>query len=177
MKYSLINKIIVMVAILIFGNCSAQSSFTLTSPAFLDGEFIPKDYSCEGKDLSPQLNWNNPTDGTVSYALICDDPDAPNGTWIHWVVFDIPASDTSILAGEEDLPIFENGMKQGTTSFQRIGYGGPCPPSGKPHRYFFKLYALDFLTELKAGATKEDVLKIIDGHVLNQTELIGLYKR
>lgn len=148
----------------------------LTSAAFKPGEMIPAKYTCDGPDVSPSLTWSDPPAGTKSLALISDDPDAPVGTWVHWVVWNIPATGHSL---EENLPKKEslpNGTKQGTTDFRRIGYGGPCPPSGT-HRYFFKLYALDTTLNLAASTTKKDLEKAIQGHILAQAELMGKYRR
>jgi Raf kinase inhibitor-like YbhB/YbcL family protein len=127
--------------------------------------------------VSPALNWSDPPAGTQSFALIADDPDAPVGTWVHWVLYDLPA-DTRSLA--ENLPKQEqlsNAARQGRNDFRRIGYGGPCPPPGKPHRYFFKLYALDTKLSLKAGAAKAEVERAVQGHILAQGELMGRYGR
>ena len=148
----------------------------ITSSAFEDGGLIPAKYTCDGADVSPPLQWNKVPEGTKSIALICDDPDAPMGTWVHWVIFGLPA-DIRELA--EDVPpdkTLPNGARQGTSDFGRIGYGGPCPPSGT-HRYFFKIYALDRELDLPAGARKRDLLKAVEGHILGQGELVGKYKR
>ena len=148
----------------------------LTSAAFQPGEMIPTKYTCDGPDVSPPLSWSDPPAGTKSFALISDDPDAPVGTWVHWVMWNVPA-DTRAL--EENVPKKEslpNGTKQGTTDFRRIGYGGPCPPSGT-HRYFFKLYALDTTLNLPASTTKKDLEKAMQGHILAQAELMGKYRR
>ena len=148
----------------------------ITSSAFEDGGLIPAKYTCDGADVSPPLQWNKVPEGTKSIALICDDPDAPMGTWVHWVIFGLPA-DIRELA--EDVPpdkTLPNGARQGTSDFGRIGYGGPCPPSGT-HRYFFKIYALDAELDLPAGARKRDLLKAVEGHILGQGDLVGKYKR
>jgi len=161
----------------------------ITSSAFEDGGLIPAKYTCDGADVSPPLQWDavgadvSPPlqwdavpEGTRSIALICDDPDAPMGTWVHWVLFNLP-SDAKELAEniptEETLP---NGAKQGVNDFGRVGYGGPCPPGGT-HRYFFKIYALDTEVGLQAGADKRRLLKTMEGHILGQGQLIGKYKR
>jgi Raf kinase inhibitor-like YbhB/YbcL family protein len=148
----------------------------ITSSAFEDGGLIPAKYTCDGADISPPLQWDAVPEGTRSIALICDDPDAPMGTWVHWVLFNLP-SDAKELAEniptEETLP---NGAKQGVNDFGRIGYGGPCPPGGT-HRYFFKIYALDTEVGLQAGADKRRLLKMMEGHILGQDQLIGKYKR
>ncbi|MCP4650912.1 MAG: YbhB/YbcL family Raf kinase inhibitor-like protein [PVC group bacterium] len=163
--------------------CIAVSSFTvyaleLTSPVFKDGEYIPHEYTGEGPDLSPELAWKGVPKGTKSFALICDDPDAPVGNWVHWVVYNIPADVKSLDRAVPELEVFEeSGMKQGLNDFQNIGYGGPMPPRGNPHRYFFKLYALDVVLELDPGLMKEALLKAMEGHVLEETMLMGMYKR
>ena len=148
----------------------------LKSQAFAAGEMIPAQYTCDGQDISPPLSWSDPPTGTIDFALISDDPDAPVGTWVHWVMWNIPVSASAL---DENLPktaSLPNGTKQGTTDFQRIGYGGPCPPSGT-HRYFFKLYALDTALNLPASTTKKDLEKAMQGHILGQAELIGTYRR
>ena len=150
--------------------------FKITSPAFEDGGLIPAKYTCDGADMSPPLQWDAAPEGTRSIALICDDPDAPMGTWVHWVLFNLPAETkelTENIPADETLP---NGAKQGTSDFGRIGYGGPCPSSGT-HRYFFKIYALDTEIDLAAGAGKSQLLKAMKEHILGQGQLIGKYKR
>ncbi len=148
----------------------------LKSQAFAAGEMIPAKYTCDGQDISPPLRWSDPPAGTIEFALISDDPDAPVGTWVHWVMWNIPVSASAL---DENLPktaSLLNGTKQGTTDFRRIGYGGPCPPSGT-HRYFFKLYALDTALDLPASTTKKDLEKAMQGHILGQAELMGTYRR
>ncbi len=148
----------------------------LKSKAFEPGGLIPAKYTCDGEDISPPLNWSDIPAGTKTFALISDDPDAPVGTWVHWVIWNIPTSARALdenLAKSASLP---NSAKQGTTDFRRIGYGGPCPPSGT-HRYFFKLYALDTMLDLPASTTKKDLEKAMQGHILAQAELIGKYRR
>jgi Raf kinase inhibitor-like YbhB/YbcL family protein len=148
----------------------------ITSSAFEEGGMIPAKYTCDGSDVSPPLQWDAVPEGTKSIALICDDPDAPMGTWVHWVLFNLPA-DTRELA--EDIPadeILPNGAKQGLSDFGRIGYGGPCPPGGT-HRYFFKIYALDTELDLRASADKPQLLDAMEGHVLAQGQLMGTYTR
>ncbi len=150
---------------------------TITSGAFEAGGAIPRKFTCDGPDVSPALNWNDPPAGTQSLALIADDPDAPVGTWVHWVLYDLPASAQSLPENVPKQEQLQDGSRQGRNDFGKIGYGGPCPPPGKPHRYFFKLYALDAKLDLKAGATKAGVEKAIEGHVLAQGELMGRYGR
>ena len=149
----------------------------LTSTAFTEGAAIPAKHTCDAKNVSPPLKWNGVPAGAKSLALIVDDPDAPVGTWVHWVVYDLPATASEL---GEDVPKSQyvtGGAKQGLNDFKRLGYGGPCPPPGKPHRYFFKLYALDTMLDLKPGVTKKDVEKAMDMHVLAQAQLMGTYIR
>ncbi|MGC9323753.1 MAG: YbhB/YbcL family Raf kinase inhibitor-like protein [Desulfomonilia bacterium] len=148
----------------------------LTSPDFAQGGMIPSEYTCDGDDVSPPLSISGIPDGTKSITLICDDPDAPIGTWDHWVYYNIPPDTVSLPKniGPDEHP--SQGGIQGKNDFRKIGYGGPCPPFGT-HRYFFRLYALDTLLDLPNGAKKKQVLKAIEGHVLAQAELMGTYKR
>lgn len=154
-------------------------SLELKSDAFVSGQSIPAKYSCIGKNISPALTWNDPPAGTQSFALIMEDPDAPAGTWVHWVLSNIPVERRGL---EEDIAVTgknvanTNGIFVGTNSAGKIGYDGPCPPSGT-HRYYFRLYALDIQIGLLPGATKEDVLREMDGHVLAQTELMGTFSK
>ena len=155
----------------------APATLTLKSSAFAAGANIAKKYTCDAEDVSPPLTWNDPPAGAQSFALIADDPDAPVGTWVHWVIYDLPGNARELAEGvakQEQLP---NGARQGRNDFRKIGYGGPCPPPGKPHRYFFKLYALDGKLNLKSGATKADVEKAMQGHIVAQGELMGRYGR
>jgi len=148
----------------------------VTSPVFDEGGMIPSKYTCDGEDISPPIEWDGIPDGTQSIALISDDPDAPMGTWVHWVLYNLPADARRL---DEDIPASEvlaNGAKQGTTDFGRVGYGGPCPPSGT-HRYFFKVYALNAQIELIKAATKEQLLNAMEGHILAEGQLMGKYKR
>ncbi|HEV2390719.1 MAG TPA: YbhB/YbcL family Raf kinase inhibitor-like protein [Verrucomicrobiae bacterium] len=154
-----------------------KSTMQLTSAAFTEGEAIPVKYTCEGKNVSPPLAWSGVPAGARSLALIADDPDAPSGTWVHWVVYGLPG-DAKELA--EDLPkgqYIADGAKQGLNDFKHLGYGGPCPPPGKAHHYFFKLYALDTPLDLKPGATKSDLERAIQEHILAEGQLMGTYKR
>lgn len=134
-------------------------------------------YTCEGKDISPDISWSDVPAGTQSFVLICDDPDAPMGTWVHWVIFNIPGNNTGLSQALPKQSVLADGSVQGITDFGNNGYGGPCPPAGKAHRYFFRLYALDTKINLDAKATKKKVLEVIAGHVLGQAELYGTYKR
>ena len=148
----------------------------IQSSAFEHNGMIPKKYTCDGEDVSPELSWTGVPESTKSLALISDDPDAPMGTWVHWVLYDLPPSVKELQENFPKDKTLSNGAKQGITDFKRIGYGGPCPPSGV-HRYFFKLYALDTKLNLEAGATKEQLLKAMEGHVIGQGELVGKYSR
>lgn len=152
-------------------------SLELNSPDFSSGGVIPKQFSCDGGDLSPALAWNAPPPATQAFALIADDPDAPVGTWVHWVLFDLPPTLRSLPQNFPKDPQAADGSRNGANDFDKIGYGGPCPPAGKPHRYFFKLYALDTKLNLKAGATKKDVERAMQGHILAQGEYMGRYSR
>ncbi|WP_456484726.1 YbhB/YbcL family Raf kinase inhibitor-like protein [Desulfurobacterium sp.] len=150
----------------------------IVSTVFGNGEFIPSKYTCDGEDVSPCLLFLDPPEGVRSFALIVEDPDAPSGTFTYWVIYDIPGDFEGL---PEDVPPagnLEYGIKQGLNDFGRIGYGGPCPPPGNPHRYFFILLALDVeSTGLPAGATKSELLRAVDGHVITTAEMVGLYGR
>jgi Raf kinase inhibitor-like YbhB/YbcL family protein len=152
------------------------NTMKVESSAFSEGGLMSARFSCDGEDISPLLTWKEAPAGTRSFALICDDPDAPMGTWIHWVIYNIPGNAMQL---EENIPPHKelsNGTMQGTNSWSRIGYGGPCPPSGT-HRYFFKLYALDTMIELKPGVNKDQLFRAMAGHILAEAQLIGKYKR
>ena len=151
-------------------------AFRLESPSFKDGDRIPSRFTCDGQDLSPALRWSDPPSGTQSYALLCDDPDAPGRIFVHWVLFNIPPSP---MESSEGLPAggtLPNGARQGVTDFGRTGYGGPCPPSGV-HRYFFKLYALSRPLDLPPGVTKSQVEKAMGSLILGEARLVGRYSR
>jgi len=152
-------------------------SFTLSSTAFPPGGDIPSQYTCSGADVSPALSWNDPPAGTQSFALIADDPDAPVGTWVHWVAYDLPASARQLPEAVPKTEAIAGGGVQGQNDFRKTGYGGPCPPPGKPHRYYFKLYALDSKLSLKPGATKKVVEAAMEGHILVQAEVMGRFQR
>ena len=152
-------------------------SFAVKTTAFSEGGAIPKKYTCDGADLSPELTWADAPERTQSLALIVDDPDAPVSTWTHWIIWNIPPKPATFAEGvpkDQNLP---NGARQGKNDFKRIGYGGPCPPPGKPHRYFFKLYALDSKLDVNAGANRNELERAMKGHVLSQAELMGKYGR
>jgi hypothetical protein len=148
----------------------------IRSSAFKEGTSIPAKYTCDNLDVSPPLEWSRVESGIRTFALICDDPDAPAGTWVHWVLFNITGNTRQL---PENLPVSEtlkDGSRQGKNDFGKIGYGGPCPPSGT-HRYYFKLYALDIALDLKPGITKRDLLKAMEGHITDEGQLMGRYKR
>ncbi|HOK08321.1 MAG TPA: YbhB/YbcL family Raf kinase inhibitor-like protein [Candidatus Hydrogenedens sp.] len=155
----------------------SNAKLTITSSAFKMGSPIPKKYTGDGPDLSPPLNWEGVPEGTKSLALISDDPDAPVGTWVHWVIFNIPPTEKGLPEGVPKQNTLSNGAKQGTNDFRKIGYNGPAPPPGKPHRYYFKLYALNVVLDLPAGSKKADLLKAMEGHILASSEYMGTYQR
>ncbi len=150
---------------------------TLKAAAFDNGAEIPRRYTCAGADISPALNWNGVPPSARSLALITDDPDAPRGTWTHWLMWDIPAHLTTLAEGVCQDETLANGARQGKNDFGRIGYGGPCPPPGKPHRYFFKLYALDTTLDLKPGAARKELERAMKGHILTEAQWMGTFKR
>jgi len=152
-------------------------ALTIKSSAFETGGMMPAKYTCKGEDVSPPMSWGAVPEGTKSFALICDDPDAPFMTWVHWVIYDIPADVTELGENTPKEKTLPDGTLQGRTDFRKIGYGGPCPPPGGPHRYFFKLYALDAKLNLGPGLTKKKLLEAMEGHILEQAEVIGKFKR
>jgi Raf kinase inhibitor-like YbhB/YbcL family protein len=149
----------------------------VTSAAFSEGGDIPARYSCDGEDISPPLKWGDAPDGTRSFVVICEDPDAPSGTFVHWLLYDLPATATELPEAIPNSETLFNGAKQGRNDFKRIGYGGPCPPRGGPHRYFFRLYALDIDPQLKPLANKAEIARAMEGHVIASGHLMGKYKR
>ena len=153
-----------------------KAEIKLTSVAFKEGQSIPRTYTCDGVNISPPLDWSGVPKTAKTVAIIADDPDAPAGTWVHWVLYNLPAVNIGMV---ENLPVSENlkaGGFQGKNDFGKFGYGGPCPPSGT-HRYFFKIYALDSELPSKAGATKAELMKAMEGHIVLQGQLIGTYRR
>ena len=154
-----------------------EMEISLSSTAFKDGERIPAKYSCEGQDISPPLEWGEPPPGTRAFALIMDDPDAPVGVFTHWVIFNIAADSRKLVEAIPTQGQLPDGALQGKNDFGRTGYGGPCPPSGSPHRYQFTLYALNQTLDLKAGISKEQLLSAMQGHILAQGQLTGTYQR
>jgi len=154
----------------------AQMALKITSPAFEEGGMMPSQFTCDGEDVSPSLSWTGVPEKTKSIALICDDPDAPMGTWVHWVLFNLPPEVTELAEAIPHGDTLANGARQGVTSFGEHGYGGPCPPSGT-HRYFFKLYALDTMLTIDVKSSKDDLVAAMEGHILSEGQLMGKYKR
>lgn len=152
-------------------------SLTVSSPAFTEGAKIPAQYTCEGQNISPPLSWSESPAGTKSLALIADDPDAPGGVFSHWVLFNLPPETTELAEAMPTQAELPSGAKQGKTDFGRVGYGGPCPPPGRPHRYQFTVYALDQSLDLKAGVSRSELLSAISEHILAQGRLTGMYQR
>ncbi len=151
---------------------------TLTSPSFKEGQPIPRNFTCQGTNLSPALAWDGVPDGTRSIALIMDDPDAPRGIWVHWALWNLPLEARSLPEAVPTKAALDGGAKQGQNDFRQVGYGGPCPPPGKPHRYYFKLYALDAQLSLKEGvAQKADLVAAMEGHILAEGQLMGTFAR
>jgi Raf kinase inhibitor-like YbhB/YbcL family protein len=152
-------------------------SLSISSPSFSSGGDIPKKFTCDGADVSPQLIWTEPPSGTKSLALLVDDPDAPAGNWNHWTLWNLPANTRGLPEGFSKTPNLTNGTEQGKNDFRKTGYNGPCPPPGKPHRYFFNLFALDVKLDLKPGASKRELEDAMKGHILAQAEWMGRYGR
>jgi len=149
----------------------------LSSAVFNEGGAIPAPYTCDGRNVSPPLKWSGAPEGTKALALIVDDPDAPAGTWVHWVLYDLPAGPNELPEDVQKSQYVAGGAMQGLNDFKHLGYGGPCPPPGKPHRYFFKLYALDQPLGQKPGLTKKELERAMEKHILAQGQLMGTYKR
>jgi Raf kinase inhibitor-like YbhB/YbcL family protein len=155
----------------------AAMPFTLKSSAFASGAEIPKKFTCEDADVSPPLEWSGAPAKTASFALIMDDPDAPNGTWVHWVLWNVPPNAHSLPEALPKREQLDDGGRQGRNSSRNVGYNGPCPPPGKPHRYFFRLYALDGKLDLAPGATRKELDDAMKGHILGETEYMGTFRR
>lgn len=191
-KPKYMNNLLMLIPVVVFASCNHNGStlsgtqkssvpllkqFTISSPAYKNGENIPPVYTCDSSDVSPELHWDRPEGKVVSYVLIMDDPDAPMGTWVHWVVYNIPANDTTLAAHYPADSVMPDGIKQGITSFGKPGYGGPCPPNGS-HRYFVKLFAVDTTFGLPCATTGEKTLTAaMRGHIISSTELMGRYQR
>ena len=159
------------------GQQAPSSKIELKTTSFTPGGFIPKRFTCEAADVSPALTWTDPPAGTQSFAIIEDDPDAPSGTFVHWLVYDLPAAYRRLpeaLSGNDQMA---GGGRQGNNDFSRTGYSGPCPPPGRPHRYFIRFYALDAKTNLRPAATRSELDAAMQGHILAQAELMGRFKR
>ncbi|MCX7623238.1 MAG: YbhB/YbcL family Raf kinase inhibitor-like protein [Thermomicrobium sp.] len=155
----------------------ALSRIALTSPAFPPGGTVPVEATCDGADRSPSLSWSELPTGTVALVLIVEDPNAPGGTFTHWLLYDLPAELRSLPSGVPPQPTLSDGARQGRNDFGTLGYRGPCPPPSLPHRYVFRLYALDAPTGLPPGVRRDEVLRRIEGHVLGVGELVGTYRR
>lgn len=172
----------ILLAVLVSGifimlNGGSLMAFEIKSSAFKNNEAIPKEYTGEGANVSAPLSWDKVPEGTQEFALVCDDPDAPGGGWVHWLIYNIPAD---VLSLEKAIPmegILENGIKQGKNDFGSLGYGGPMPPPGKAHRYFFKIYALKNKINLAPGLIEKELLEKIKGDILAETEFMGTYQR
>ena len=149
----------------------------LTSSDFAAGAAIPQQYTCKGADASPAVEWSGSPASAISFAMIMDDPDAPAGTWVHWVLWNVSAKAHSLPQAEPTREQLEDGTRQGKNSFGKIGYNGPCPPGGQTHRYFFRLYALDTKLSLAAGATRDQLDVAMQGHILAQTEYVGTFHK
>ena len=158
------------------GGFGKGASIDLTSSAFKEGGMIPQRYGFNRENISPPLAWPKVPEGTRSIAIICDDPDAPAGTWVHWVIFNIPASAVELPEGVSREDVLQDGATQGVNDFKKIGYDGPAPPYGV-HRYFFKIFALDIVLDLKPGATKNELLGAIAGHTIGEGKLMGRFKK
>jgi Raf kinase inhibitor-like YbhB/YbcL family protein len=168
----------ILITIPVFGQEGegVMQKIEVRSSAFGEGERIPSDFTCDGADMSPPIEWSGVPVRAQSLAVIVDDPDATSGNWTHWLVYDLPPDLTQLRAGisaKEKLP---GEALQGRTDFGKTGYGGPCPPSGE-HRYFFKVYALDAMLRLKSGASKQELLRAMQGHILAEGVLMGRYDR
>jgi len=155
----------------------SSGKLELTTSAFHPGSPIPTQFTCSGANISPALSWNQPPPRTQSFVLIVDDPDAPVGTWVHWVVYNLPASARQLPEQVPPGEVVAGGGKQGVNDFPTNGYGGPCPPPGKPHRYFFRLYALDTVLDLRAPVHRKDVDSAMKGHFLAEADLMGTFGR
>jgi Raf kinase inhibitor-like YbhB/YbcL family protein len=159
------------------GAQAAHGQFRLLTSAFSNGQFIPVKYTCSGSDVSPELHWQYPPAGTKSFVVIMYDPDAPGGTWVHWLAYNLPAKARSLPEGVPEQSNIPGGGVQGTTSFGKVGYGGPCPPPGDPHHYHVTLYAVDTFLRLRSGATRPQIESAMKGRILGRAELVGLYRK
>jgi Raf kinase inhibitor-like YbhB/YbcL family protein len=153
-----------------------KNEITVISAAFKEGQPIPRQYTCNGVNISPPLEWSGVPKSAKTIAIIANDPDAPGGDWVHWVIYNLPAENIGLVENVPATETLKAGGFQGKNDFEKIGYGGPCPPSGT-HHYFFKVYAVDAELPLKAGATKAELLKALDDHVVSQGKLMGTYQK
>lgn len=153
-----------------------QMTFKITSPEFRDGQPLPRRFTCDGMDISPPLNWEDAPAGTISFTLVVNDPDAPTGDWVHWLLFNIPAETHQLAEGIPAEKFLPDGALQGRNSWHQVRYGGPCPPSGI-HHYYFKLYALDCKLKIEGGVERQEIIYGMQGHILAQTQLMGIYSR
>ncbi len=167
----------VTVAVLLGALGGSATAFELSSAAFPAGGTIPARHTCDGPDVSPPLAWTAPPTGTKGYALVCEDPDAPGGSWVHWILWGIPATATALPEGVKPDEVLPDGSRHGRNDFRALGHNGPCPPPGGPHRYVFHLYALDAVPALEPGATRRQLLDAIRGHILGEADLMGRYGR
>ena len=169
-----------MLACILAGHASGQpapAALKITSSSFQAGQPIPAEYTCEGADISPALRWSGVPASAKTIALICEDPDAPAGIWTHWVLYNLPAGIMELAEKTPTTPSLPPDARQGTNDFKRTGYSGPCPPAGKPHRYFFKIYALDIAVTLNPGANRQELLHAMEGHVVAAGQITGTYRR
>ena len=173
----IVSRLLALLGVVSLSQAAPSLAFDLTSSAFAPGAAIPKKHTCDGDDRSPPLAWTEPPPGTRSFALVCEDPDAPAGTWTHWVLYAVPGNIRALSEGVPPQPTLGDASRQGKNDFRRVGWGGPCPPPGSTHRYVFKLHALDVVPELAPGASRAELLKAIEGHVLGTAELTGRYGR
>ncbi len=152
-------------------------AITMSSSSFQEGTAIPRAHTCDGEDTSPALRWQGVPKGAKSLALICEDPDAPRGTWIHWVLWGLPASERFLPERVSRDAKLKSGASQGLSDFKEVGYRGPCPPPGPPHRYYFRLFALDAMPTLLARASAADLRRAMEGHILAEGAIMGTYQR
>ncbi len=156
---------------------SVALTMKVSSTGFKNQSKILQRYSCQGENISPDLAWSSAPDGTKSIALVCEDPDAPHGTFIHWVMYNIPSSETGLAENIPQSESLPDGARQGQNGAGKVGYTGPCPPPGKPHRYYFRLYALDTQLAIAGDVTRDKLMSATQGHVLAKGELLGIYQR
>jgi Raf kinase inhibitor-like YbhB/YbcL family protein len=181
--FTLIVSITLVVCLAFDANCASKKKATsgpplaITSPAFAAGTSIPKIYTCSGSNYSPALQWANAPEGTKSFAIIVDDQDAPLDTFTHWIIVNIPATQTSLAEKASPKGALPAGSLEGTNGFGKIGYGGPCPPSGNPHRYYFKLYALRSMLKVQPGITKNELILAMKGHILAEAQMFGIFEK